>query len=81
MADTRMVIIRHPQTGHEYAIEPKDFTRKNVHPDRKSYADIGFVIDRYEDGSEYAGPKSKREIEQAAEAKHAPKAPEKGKAS
>lgn len=72
MPDTRMVIIRHPD-GREGAILPRDFTVKNVSPDRKSYAEQGFVIERYEDGSEYAGPKSQHEIDRAAEVKQATK--------
>lgn len=82
MPDNRMVNIRNPKTNVEYAILPADFTKKNIHPDGVgSYAEQGFVIDRYEDGSEYDGPKSKREIDRAAaekqSAKDAPKAPAK----
>lgn len=66
MPDTRMVNIRHPKTGREYAILPSHFTRKNVHPkDEGSYAEQGYEIVGYEDGSEYAGPKNQREIEKA----------------
>lgn len=66
MAD-RMVNISH-KDGREFAILPADFTKVNIHPkDVGSYADQGFVIERYEDGSEYAGPKSKREIQKQQE--------------
>lgn len=71
MADTRMVRIHHPD-GREGAILPADFTKPSLHPKGMgSYADQGYVIDRYEDGSEYQGPKSKREIDKAAEEKQA----------
>lgn len=78
MPDTRMVIIRHPSTGQEAAILPADFTRKNAHPrGAGSYAEQGYMIDRYEDGSAFEGPKSQREIDKAAEeraaAREAPK--------
>lgn len=63
MPDTRMVNIKHPQTGHEYAVLPADFTKKTLHADGKSYAEVGFEILGYEDGSEYDGPKSQREID------------------
>ena len=66
----RMVRIVH-RDGREAAIEPKDFTRKNVHPDGKTYAEQGFRIDRYEDGAEYDGPKSQREIDKSAEERQA----------
>lgn len=79
MAD-RMVIIKHSD-GREGAVLPKDFTRKNLHPEGMgSYADQGYVIDRYEDGTPYDGPKSKREIDKAAESKQAAKTADKGKA-
>lgn len=75
MPDTRMVVIRNPKTGREGAILPADFTRKNVHPDGAgSYAEQGYVIERYEDGSEYQGPKSQLEIDKAAEAKQTARA-------
>lgn len=62
-----MVNIRH-KDGREFAILPADFTKPSLHPkDVGSYADQGFVIERFEDGSEYAGPTSKREIEKATE--------------
>lgn len=66
MPDTRMVIIRHPD-GREGAILPRDFTVKNVSPDRKSYAEQGYHIVGYEDGSSFDGPKSQREIDRVAE--------------
>lgn len=82
MADDRMVNIRHPKTGREFAILPKAFTRANVFPEGVgSYAEQGYEIDRYEDGSEYDGPKSQKELDKAAEVKQAPKAAEKGKVS
>lgn len=86
MAD-RMVRIAHPD-GREGAIAPGDFTKKNLHAEGMgSYSDQGYIIGTYEDGGAYDGPKSKREIDKAAEAKQAAKeaakpapAAEKGKA-
>lgn len=51
----KMVIIRHPRDGREYAIEPRDYVKKNVSPDRQSYRDQGFEIVGYEDGTPYEG--------------------------
>jgi hypothetical protein len=90
MADTKRVLITHAD-GREYTILPADFTNPRVSPDRRSYADRGFRIAAYADGTPYDGPKSKREIEKAAEQrqaarqeraseKTAPKAEAKGKA-
>lgn len=54
--------------GREYSIEPKDFTRANLHPDGVgSYADQGFRIVNHVDGTAYDGPKTKREIEKLSE--------------
>lgn len=78
MPDTRMVRIYH-RDGREGAILPADFTRKNLHPDDKSYAEQGFRIDRYEDGSVYDGPKSQREIEKAAEQRQTARTAKTGK--
>ena len=69
MPDTRMVIIRNPAAGQEGAILPRDFTIRNRYADGKSYAEQGWVIERYEDGSPFGGPKSQREIEQASAAR------------
>lgn len=66
----KMVRIVHPD-GREGAILPRDFTVKNVSPDGKSYAEQGFVIDRYETGEPYDGPTSRREIDKAAEERSA----------
>ncbi len=64
MAEKR-VTIRHTD-GREYSIEPKAFTDPKLSPDKKSYADRGFEIVSYVDGSPYDGLKSLAEIEAAA---------------
>jgi hypothetical protein len=69
MPQQQRVTIRHPKTGAEYLIEPKDFTVKDVSPEKESYADQGFDIVGYANGEPYEGPKNQREIEQAAEAR------------
>lgn len=61
MAD-RFVIIKH-RDGREFAIRPSDFTKGNTDPGGESYAERGFRIDRWEDGTPYDGPKTAREIE------------------
>lgn len=67
MPEQKRVTIVHAD-GREYSILPRDFDRATVHPRGVgSYADQGFRIVAHEDGSPYEGPKTKREIEQAAE--------------
>lgn len=80
------VLIRHPKSGREYSILPADFTNPRVSPDRKTYADQGYEIVSYVDGTPYEGPTTLKEIEQgrgerqAARAdKPAERATEKGK--
>lgn len=49
---TKRVRIAHPD-GREYGIEPSAFTRADLHPSGRSYADAGFSIVGHEDGSPY----------------------------
>lgn len=69
----RFVRIVH-KDGREYAIQPKDFDVKNVSPEGESYADQGYRIVAWEDGTEYDGPKSRREIDAAKEERAAQRA-------
>lgn len=69
----RRVIIRHPD-GREYSVLPRDFTVKDVSPERESYAEQGFRIVSYIGGAEYDGPKTAHEIEKAAEERAAARA-------
>ena len=59
------VLIRHPKTGHEYQIEAASFRRRKAfaEPDGslKTYADAGFRIVSYADGSPYQPPAPKAE--------------------
>lgn len=68
MADQKRVMIVHPD-GREYSILPADFTNSRVSDDKQSYADQGFRIASYADQTPYEGPSTKREIEQAAQAR------------
>lgn len=70
MPNSKRVLITHAD-GREYTILPADFTNPRVSPDRQSYADRGFRIASYADGTPFEGPATKREIEQAAEVRAA----------
>ena len=61
----KRVFIAHPD-GREYSIEPTAFTDPRFSSQKKSYADQGFRIVSYDDGSPYDGSKTKAEIEAAA---------------
>ena len=67
---SKRVFITHPLDGREYGIEAKDFTNKRLSPDEKSYAERGFEIVSYDDGTPYDGPKTLAEIEAASAPKH-----------
>lgn len=49
---TKRVRIVHPD-GREFGIDPSAFTRADLHPSERSYADAGFSIVGHEDGSPY----------------------------
>lgn len=66
MPEPQRVLIVHAD-GREYTVLPSDFTNPIVSTDKNSYADQGFRVVSYADGTSYGGPKTKREIEQAAE--------------
>lgn len=70
MPDEKHVLIAHDD-GREYGIRLADFTNPKVSPDRQTYADQGFRIVSYEEGTPYEGPKTKREIERAAQERQA----------
>lgn len=59
---SKRVLIRHPRTGHEYAVLPADFRRRKLARDNDgkpiTYADAGYRIVSYVDGSPYQPPKS-----------------------
>jgi hypothetical protein len=57
--------------GREFSVLPKDFTSPRTSPDRESYAERGFKIVGYTDGTPYDGPTSQREIDRAAEERQA----------
>lgn len=70
MAD-KMVRITHPD-GRDGAILPADFTKSNLHAEGMgSYADQGYIIDRYESGEDFEGPKSLKEMQKVDAAKQA----------
>lgn len=62
MPADRRVVIRHPRTGQEFAILPRDFRTRRLAVDKdgqpQSYADAGYQILRYEDGQPYQPPKT-----------------------
>ncbi len=60
----KMVVIRH-KDGREFAIEPRDFVKKNVSPDKQSYKDQGFEIVGYEDGPPYEGAYAEKPASEA----------------
>ncbi len=70
MPEQKRVTIAHAD-GREYSIRPADFTNPRVSPEKQSYADQGFRIVAHVDGTPYEGPKTKREIERAAEERQA----------
>lgn len=70
MPETKRVNIAHLD-GREYSILPADFTNPKLSRDKRSYADQGFEIVAHVDGTPYVGPRTKREIEQAAESRQA----------
>lgn len=71
MPEQKRVLITHAD-GREYSIPERAFTDARLHPrGAGSYADQGFAIASYEDGTPYDGPKTKRAIDKAAEEKAA----------
>lgn len=63
----------------ELAVTPRDFMRAKVVPkgtnEFETYADAGYhLTDRYEDLTEYDGPKTKAQFEKAAEERRAERA-------
>lgn len=54
MAD-RMVVITH-KGGGRVAVTPHDYHHVKVGPEGETYADLGWKIERYEDGQPYEAP-------------------------
>lgn len=58
----KRVIIRHPRTGHEYAILPQDFRRRKLAQDKDgkpaTYEEVGYRIVSYVSGEPYVQPRT-----------------------